>query len=251
MFHVVRQRVVRCSTEHAWACLTEPAKLTSWFGDTDSISVGSTTRFDFGDGDYFIAEVLELNRPTDIHMSWRFMGIGQTFTVRVLLSPHSEGTEVTVIDHGSLTVEEVDSLREGWDDFLMRLSQFVDNGGWVRYEWSQTIGISVILGSRARRPFPTEMVDSAWLTKHFPDAEFEIERPDENILTLRFGERSWAGKQTEALLESRALAPDRLYLGVVHKGWENLPADSCLRERRRYAGLWREVMAAFENAYGE
>lgn len=251
MFHVVRQRIVHANMEATWSCLTQADKLAQWFGDADSIQLGSTVHLDFGDGDYFVAKILELNHPTDIRLAWRFMGIGQTFDVRVLLAPHAAGTEVTVIDHGSLTLEEVDSLREGWDDFLSRLARFAENGGNARYDWSQTIGIGVILGARARRPFPTEMIDRAWLSRRFPDAELEIERPDDDVLTLRFNERVWAGRRTEALLESRSLAPNRLYLGVVHKGWEHLPAESRISERKRYAGLWREVMAGFENDYGE
>jgi uncharacterized protein YndB with AHSA1/START domain len=250
MYHVIRQRQVPVPREQVWSALCEPERLGQWFAETDRLEVGERFCFSFGDGDFFAGTLHEAVAPDHLFLSWKFMDIGPRFEVRYFLTPLADGgSEVTVHDHGSLSVEEVMSLRQGWDDFLMRLDQFVRTGRNVRYTWSESIGIGALLASTPCGALPAELDDPAWWRRHFLSAQVVRERTGERSLLVRFTESDWDGAATEALVESAAVEGGT-YLGLTHRGWPALPAMRQIVERRRYAGLWLGALKALEERYG-
>lgn len=249
MYHVFRQQLVAATPAETWRALTDPARISEWFATTDHFALGERFRFDFGDGDYFAGEVVEWEEPCYLHMTWRFMELGPLFHIRLYLTPLAGETEVTVHDHGSLSLEEVESLRAGWTDFLARLHQHCATGGRARYLWSETIGIGALLAGAPDR-WPPELDDPAFWKQAFPRAVVRAERRGEGELLLGFAEEGWQGAQTEALLNAAAI-PGGTYLGLVHRGWQLLPEGLRIVERRRYAGRWRAALAALERKYGQ
>jgi uncharacterized protein YndB with AHSA1/START domain len=246
MHHVFRQTLVPAPPAAVWRDLTDPARVSRWFAAADRVALGQRFRFDFGDGDFFAGEVLEWDEPSYLHLAWRFMDLGPRFHIRFYLTPLPEGTEVTVHDHGSQSVEEAQSLRAGWEDFLERLRQHAATGANVRYLWSETIGIGALLAGAG--PRPPELDDRAFWERAFPGAAVQAERRGESELRLAFEEERWGGARTEALVET-APADGATYVGLVHRGWPLLPGDLAIPERRRYAGLWREALAGLERKY--
>jgi len=246
MYDVFRQTLVPASPSETWRALTDPARLTRWFATTDRFALGERFRLDFGDGDFFAGEVLEWREPLYLHLAWRFMDIGPRFHIRLYLTPLPEGTEVTAHDHGSLSVEEVQSLRAGWEDFLERLSHHVATGRDVRYEWSETIGVGALLAGAPG--WPAELDDRSFWEAAFPSAAVQAERQGPRKLRLTFEEEGWGGVRTEALVETSPAACGT-YLGLVHGGWPLLPADRRLAERRRYAERWRQALEPLERKY--
>lgn len=248
MYYVIRQRQVPVPREEVWCSLTEPARIAQWFADVDRFSPGEPFRFSFGDGDFFAGTLHQAAPPESLHLAWKFMGIGPEFEVRYFLTPlDGGGTEVTVQDYGALSLEEVMSLRQGWDDFLMRLDQFARTGRNVRYTWSESIGIGALLHC-ANPGMPPELEDPLWWRRHFPSAHLARERPAECQMLLRFEESDWKGAATEALVEFATVGFDT-YLGLTHRGWPDLPAMRQIVERRRYAGLWLGALKALEERY--
>ena len=251
MHHVFRQIVVPASPSETWRALTDPARLTQWFATTDRLGPGQRTRFDFDDGDYFGGEVVDWQESAYLHLTWRFMDLGPRFQIRFYLSPLAEGsTEVTVHDHGSQSVEEVMSLRAGWEDFLTRLRQHLATGANVRYQWSESIGIGAILARDSPDGrWPAELDDRSFWEAAFPTAVVQTQREDDCLL-LAFEEEGWRGTRTEARVETAAIVGGT-YVGLVHAGWPLLPEGRQIPERRRYAGLWREALASLERRYAQ
>ncbi len=249
MYDVFRQRQVPVPREEVWRAITDPARLGQWFADVDRPLVpGESFRFSFGDGDFFAGTLIDAAVPRLLHLNWKFMDLGLLFEVRYILTPlDGDSTEVTVHDQGSLSVEEVMSLRQGWDDFLMRLDQYLRTGKNVRYTWSESIGIGALL-RHTGGALPAELDDPQWWRRHFPSAQVKVERPAERQLHLQFTEGDWEGGGTEALVET-ACVGGGTYLGLTHRGWPNLPALRQIVERRRYAGLWRGALKALEERY--
>jgi uncharacterized protein YndB with AHSA1/START domain len=247
MYHVFRQTLVPGSLLETWKALTTPSKISMWFADNERMEPGERFEFRFGDGDYFAGTVIELAEPSYVHLQWRFMDLGPRFDIRYYLTPLADATEVTVHDFGSLSVDEVMSLRQGWEDFLMRLAQFVETGERVRYLWSDSISIGAILRNAAGG-WPAEFDDPAWWHSHFPEAKIGAKQDGENRRILGFLENGWSDIRTEALLETGPHASGT-YVSLVHRGWPQLPEARQVAERKRYADIWQGALAALEQRY--
>jgi uncharacterized protein YndB with AHSA1/START domain len=243
LYTVVRQVEVAADREHTWDCLTRAQLVEQWFADTSMLEPAAPFRFSFGDGDFFTGRVLEWEAPSTLRLEWRFMGLGPRFEITFLLTPlDARTTEVTVVDRGALSLEELHSLREGWQDFLGRLARFAATGERARYRWSETIGVGALLEGSRR---PEEIDHPSWWRAVFPDAAVELQRLEGGEVLASFRDDRWEGRTTEALA-AIAESPQGLYLGVTHRGWSALASEIQLDERRRYAGLWREALAGLE-----
>lgn len=123
-----------------WRAWTDPAALAGWFGDSDGpLDRPGARRIDFGDGDFFATEVLEVAAPHELTMRWRLLGIGDLDRITVRLAESSSSmTSVEVSDSGLAGPDAV-ALAEGWRDFLARLVRYCETGAPARYEWSEEI----------------------------------------------------------------------------------------------------------------
>jgi len=249
VYTVVRQTMAEGPPEEVWRHLTEPERLAQWFADCRApLGPGAEFVFSFGDGDAFTGRVTGWQPPSRLELEWKFLGLGPRFDIAFVLGPAANGrTEVSVIDRGALTREELDSLREGWEDFLERLARFSRTGQGCRYDWSAAIGLGALLGDVGEGG-PPELDDRAWWEAAFGGPRVELAERSNGRRTLRLSEPSWDGASTEAEVEIRRL-PAGTYLGIVHSGWPSLPETSRLHERRRYAGLWRRALADLEDRY--
>src|SRR5437899_740788 len=73
---------VKASSWEVWRALTEPHRVSSWFGTLETgLRVGKTNRLVFGDGDFFVLEVLHMDPPHSLQYAWRFLGIGPQDTI--------------------------------------------------------------------------------------------------------------------------------------------------------------------------
>src|SRR4051794_34355958 len=122
-------------SSRAWLALRDPARLSLWFGDLDGEwQPGRSGRVDFGDGDFFDVEILDVVESELVEFNWSFLGVGPIARIRWTVISVPEGTEVTVTDHQpDRTAAEVDELMAGWTDFLERLSRFLATGQTSRY----------------------------------------------------------------------------------------------------------------------
>lgn len=249
MLTVVRQAAIPAPASRTWRCLTEPPLLAGWFADASRFEPGAPFRLSFGDGDFFEGDVREWREPARLVIGWRFMGLGPPYEITYTLDPLSESeTNLTVRDRGALTSEEAEGLCEGWDDFLSRLGRFARTGRPARYEWSQTFGLTVILGESAGAGLPPELSEPGWWAGGFAGSEVEAAGRTGRSLLVRFGEPAWGGARTEARLRAH---PSDLgtCLSLTHDGWTGLPEGSQIPARRRYAGLWREALGGLESKY--
>jgi uncharacterized protein YndB with AHSA1/START domain len=243
---VVRQSVVQASWEDCWRCLITPAIVSEWFAATDRIGLDERVVFDFGDGDFFAGRVTACEPPSSLRLSWRFWDIGPSYDIAYALSPLADATEVSVIDRGADGPEEVDSLREGWEDFLTRLKIRAETGAACRYRWSESLGGTCFADESPE--LRARLADPAWWRRLFPGAGVTV-RADSRGYRLEFSEPEWNGVVTTAHVRF-ALHLGRPCLRVSHHGWTQLPHETQIAIRRRYAGWWREVLAAAETEFG-
>lgn len=229
--------------EAVWPYLTVDERIGRWFADTTGLQASDRFRFDFGDGDYFVGEVTERREASVLGLTWRFMGIGPTYEIRFELATCAIGTRVSVTDRGSTSVEEAQSLREGWMDFLARLEQAVSTGRVTRYEWSETISATALVGQDAAR-IVAIVSEPPWWDARFPGADLSVSRiPGGVAAELR--DPAWRGTSTRAELTVERRA-GTVMLQVRHEGWARLPIEIRLAERRRVAGLWAVSLAQLE-----
>jgi uncharacterized protein YndB with AHSA1/START domain len=82
-----------------WQALTEPQRVARWFGTlTGALRPGTSVRLDFGDGDFFTLEIIQLDPPYLLQYAWRFLGIGPLNTITWQVAPRDKGCQVTVTD---------------------------------------------------------------------------------------------------------------------------------------------------------
>jgi uncharacterized protein YndB with AHSA1/START domain len=249
MFTVVRQAQVKATIRRVWECLTEPVLLAKWFADTERLEVGRPFHFSFGDGDYFDGTVRRWEEPSLLRLEWRFMGVGPRFEISYALASLSETqTEVTVMDRGALTLEESESLTEGWEDFLHRLATFAQTNQPSRFVWSESISLSANLARHKGESQPPELLERGWWRASFPGSEFTLEDSTANPLVINFREGNWQGGETRARVATRQFESGA-NVSVTHEGWAHLPEETKRAERRRYAGFWQRALQNLESKY--
>jgi uncharacterized protein YndB with AHSA1/START domain len=201
---VTLSRVLPTPLPTVWKFLTQGELLREWFADCEGIGGGGEFRFDFGDGDFFAAEMIEQDPPHLLRMSWTFMGLGRPHEVAYSLTPHVEGTELIVRDHGPRSAAEAADIKEGWNDFLMRLEQRLRTGRNTRYRWTPEIAISIELSPDFH--VAQTLTNDAFWSSAFPAAQVDLHKVEgssqNNFCQYRvhFREQRWGQVPTEALL---------------------------------------------------
>jgi uncharacterized protein YndB with AHSA1/START domain len=245
MFVAHAHAVIPAPGPVVWRHLTTGADLACWFADAHDLQPAAPVRFSFGDGDFFTGHVTRWSPPHELALAWRFMGIGPTFDIQIVLSKDAGGTAVAVSDSGALSPDAAASLRDGWQDFLSRLATFASSGRRTRFLWSESIETGALLRSAAGRA--DALVDSRWLHRWFPDVVIDRDEHGDG-LTLTFRDPAWCDLTTVANVRSARVA-DGVYLEVVHSGWPALPEARRFAERKRYAGLWCAALGDLESTH--
>lgn len=245
---VVKEKSIPAGVGEVWRHLTDGALLSSWFADTEGLRPGGEFVFGFGDGDFFSGRVAGWDAPEALRLRWRFMGVGPTYDILYSLRPDGDSTRLTVRDEGALTSAEAEGLAEGWEDFLTRLEQRVRTKQPARYEWSETICVTALLGRHSPAGVET-FREQDWWRANFPGARvsFDGAQGDEAKFSLR--EEGWDGAATSVDVTVRRL-DDAACAEINHVGWTGLAPGRRLAERRRYAGLWAEALQRLERDAG-
>jgi hypothetical protein len=225
----------------------DPSLLAKWFAEVDQLKPGEDFRFDFGDGDFFSGSVADWEEPTFLRLKWRFWDLGTEYEIGFSLIPLDSQTEISVQDCGALTVDEAQGLREGWEDFLLRLDRFLRSGEPSRYEWNYEIGTAIVLTDLELSLHPL-LLDLDWWKTAFPGVKMSSPAKTATEITLRFNEEDWRGQETEATVTLHKIG-QRTYVAFTHKGWVKLPPDKQLAERKRFAGYWAKALRWLEQNY--
>ncbi|HEX8360362.1 MAG TPA: SRPBCC family protein [Longimicrobium sp.] len=249
------------SADEAWEALTNPVHLERWFGDLfGNLEPGARSRFDFGDGDFFDVETLEVEPRSRIVYQWRFLGTGLTDRITWRVEPAGRGSRVTVTDEQPRRTEDgVKEMLEGWRDFTERLEGFAATGAATRYDWSREFGGGVRLAGSRERAWEVLFAEGAaerWLPFALRAEETGVEDGgDPSVLHIsalaleapeqvRFqvGAEGWL-RPTRVRLELEE-RDGGTALSVTHLGWEEISGDMAegRRQRRRFAGLWVKAL---------
>lgn len=245
---VVKEKSIPAGVEEVWRHLTDGALLTSWFADTEGLRPGGEFVFGFGDGDFFSGRVAGWDPPATLRLGWRFMGVGPTYDILYTLCRDGEATRLTVRDEGALTRAEAEGLAEGWEDFLTRLERRVRTGEPARYEWSEAICVTALLGRRAPAGVET-FREPDWWRANFPGARVSPEGAQTDAAKFSLREEDWGGAATTVAVNVRRFG-DTACAEINHAGWTGLAPGRRIAERRRYAGLWAEALRRLEREAG-
>jgi uncharacterized protein YndB with AHSA1/START domain len=244
-YTVVRQTVVATTATECWERLTRPERVAGWFADVHGeIAPGRRFELHFGDGDFFRCEPVDFDPPRRLRFDWRFMGAGPRSAIEFALLETSPGhTEVSVIDRGEHTPLGAIEMNEGWADLLERLERAVRTGGNARYRWSETIGCAAVATGAVEEVRAALLQATAW--RRFAGASV-VPAAEGGAIRAAVEDPAWGGVSTAASIALDA-APDGARLTVQHSGWQALPEDRQVAERRRYAGYWAETLALWES----
>jgi uncharacterized protein YndB with AHSA1/START domain len=265
-FHAVELKLrLPVSRRDAWLAISEPPQVERWFGTLSSeLEPGRAARLDFGDGDFFDLEARQVDPPTLLEYTWRFLGIGPENRITWTVDSLDElWCEVAVRDEDpERSRRESLGLATGWADFLGRLSQFLETGKWSRYAWREDVDASIALPvplARAR-----SLLDRAshtwWLPVDcsglLPGTAFavrdhgglevqDVQRVDRDTIELGLGRPEWR-ERTSCVL-GLGLRADGALLEVHHRGFGDVPLDDQARKELR-ACTARTWIAALERA---
>ena len=250
---------VSAPLERVWQSLTDPdvaSLLVRSFGR--AADCGGSARLDFGDGDFFDLDSINLNFPNVIQYDWRFLGIGPCDSITWRLVANDAGCLVTVTDSQSgRPAEAAEMLREGWLDFTSRLVGFHATGKNTRYDWRRELDVGTEINASAKDVWDCLFapdVLAQWLPFDAPiESGRQVTVCDElEPKELRLDDVAWQlGQQVEFLLgdenwtesttcriELTARETDTLFY-VSHNGWEHIDQDQSeqLNQRRRFCEL--------------
>jgi uncharacterized protein YndB with AHSA1/START domain len=249
----------------AWQALTEPEIVGQWFGKlSPPLSQGGSTRLDFEDGDFFNIFDIELQLTGRVHYKWSFLGTSPPDSITWQILPEDIGCVVAVIDADpERSPEWMSMLKEGWMDFVQRLTDHLKTGQNTRYDWRRDFDGSIqvaasledawsslLAGDRIRRwaPFldgglgkdavccPGDGAEPAILRV----ANTAWEPPETLTFDIIDEGRSQPTSVTLRLNRRR----DGTMLSVSHVGWEQLQADPAYggQQRKRFAALWIDAL---------
>lgn len=123
----VIQREVRIAAppETVFAFWTDPSRIVQWMGKTATFEprVGGAFRLDYNGSDIARGEVLELDPPRRLVISWGWEAPGDatppgSSVVEVDLEPDGAAGTVLRLRHHGLAMDAVQGHTEGWDHFL-------------------------------------------------------------------------------------------------------------------------------------
>jgi len=256
-----------------WAALTQPEELKTWLarchGGLDQ--KGQDCMLDFEDGEFFLCRATTVNPPSQLQYLWRWMGIGQATVVTWNLAPAGETTRVTVIEEAANPPWDWQTWNGGgWPGILDQLANYLRTGTNWRWPWRRmgpyiqlelpvpvypawdkltnpyslkywllaTEGsltpqqtLPILMGDASGSVTMTidKVIHPGQLPPSFlPYLTFSLNRP---VWDTAVGGRLW--------LEPAGWG--RCLLQVVHYGWENLPAELQLPERKILTRFWADA----------
>lgn len=260
------RRDLTAPADKVWRALTDPSAVAAWFGNLSApLDGGGNVRLEFGDGDFFLLEDIQLNPPHSLQYSWRFLGIGPLDTIRWTLVTAGNHCAVTVTDRESeRSAEEALQLGKGWLDFTRRLRDYLQKGKTTRYAWRHDFDGSIELPcdiERVRAKLLSRAAQSRWLP--LPDgaaleagASFDnadggtpsrlvvtsAEWGTPHSISFRLAGPDWE-RPTECQLKLSARSRGAL-LSVSHTGWRAISADRDYQkqQRRRFCDFWISLL---------
>jgi uncharacterized protein YndB with AHSA1/START domain len=121
---IERELRIAAPPEVVFALWTESDRMVQWMGRTVSLEAraGGAFRLDYNGSDIASGEVLEIDPPRRLVLSWGWEAEGDptppgSSRVEVTLAPDGGGTLLRLC-HSGLTAEAVEGHAVGWDQFL-------------------------------------------------------------------------------------------------------------------------------------
>lgn len=258
--------------------MTEPDRLRSWLATCHG-SLADTSRecvLDFEDGEFFLCRPTLVQPQERLEFLWRWLGIGPARQVRWSLEPTAAGTTVTAIEEADNPPNDWRSWHgEGWPGILDQLASHLRTGTSWRWPWRR-------MGPYAVIELPVPLYEAwdrlaspagpkYWLLAHggslqpgqrlsvvMGDASgpvtMEVNRvvqPGEEMpsflpyFTFSLSRQSW-GCSVGGRLWLEPGGWGNTILQVLLFGWENLPGNLQLSERKILTGFWAD---AFRRAF--
>jgi uncharacterized protein YndB with AHSA1/START domain len=125
---IERELRIAARPETVFAFWTEPDRIVQWMGRTATFEPrpGGAFRLDYNGTDIARGEVLEIDPPRRLVLTWGWEAPGDATPpgasrVEVTLTPDGEGTLLRV-RHSGLVAEAVAGHAVGWDQFLPSLA---------------------------------------------------------------------------------------------------------------------------------
>lgn len=255
---------VPAACESVWTAITRRDHIRKWFGDiSDDLKSSGTFRLDFGDGDFFEIDNIELQPKSALRHQWRFLGTGPRNAIAWSIEPDNGGVRVTVTDReDSRSAATVEELTEGWTDFLRRLQVYIASGQNTRYTWRRQFDGSIELAAPAKAaagrllgsddrlawlPWSGGVVSEALVRigdSREPNQFWirDVIRPSPLALKFALGCSQWqAATPCEIAIQPR---PSGSLLVVSQADWEDISADDAERsvQRHRFGELWIEAL---------
>jgi predicted ester cyclase/uncharacterized protein YndB with AHSA1/START domain len=183
----VVSRLLHVQATTVWEALTEKTTVCRGFGTlSGKLRQGSDAHLDFGDGDFFTLEVLQIEAPYLLQYAWRFLGIGPLDTITWHIVPQDIGCRVTVTDsEPGRSREAATELKKGWLDFTRRLSRFLATGKSTRYDWRREFEGSIELAGKMEDVYNTlfsPQMQARWLPLGVSVLETVFECWDPNVI---------------------------------------------------------------------
>ncbi len=244
MYTVVAQRQIQTPVERVWDYLTKPALLAKWFADAKHFAPDAPVLMEVGDGDFFSGRVLEWDPGIILCMRWRFVGSGPEYEVRYSMLRRKQGTELTVQDRGSLTVEDAECLRVGWSEFLMRLEKTILLDLNTRYAWRKDFVFTTRVNDTKLGAFQAVLADPRWYRSALAGVRARVHEPRGNELSATLTHDAWGDVETSSRVKIRTIR-GVTYAVVSHLGWPKLGNTLGETERKRFVRIWLDALAEF------
>ena len=121
---IERELRIAARPETVFSFWVEPDRIRTWMGRTVSMDAraGGAYRIDYNGSDIATGEVLEIDPPRRLVLSWGWEAPGDATPpgasrVEVTLTPDGDGT-ILRLRHTGLAAEAVEGHAVGWDQFL-------------------------------------------------------------------------------------------------------------------------------------
>lgn len=131
---IERELRIAAAPETVFDLWTDPDRIVRWMGRTATIEArpGGTFRIDYNGSDIARGEILEIDRPRRLVLSWGWEAPDDATPsgasrVEVSLEPDGDGTLLR-LRHSGLAPEAVEGHTVGWDQFLPGLATAATNG---------------------------------------------------------------------------------------------------------------------------
>lgn len=242
-----------------WRAITVPDQVRQWFGDLSAPMVpGTAVRIDFGDGDFFDADIDEMRAEEMVRFRWSFLGVGPEAEIRWEL--HRDAADTTVTVHDSCLrrpPSEVAQLNAGWRDFLDRLGAYLATGESARYAWREVIdgGTNLPAGTWLPLsdstvidwlPIASEGAQPRWFFIVDDDGPRRFEIRDWDLATgrsLRFSVAIPEAGTTHCEVQATRAGAE-IQLAVRHDGWRQLALSDMQKRnlRHRFAAAWTAAL---------